>query len=78
MVVRTTKTYVIPIYSGIIGVLMPDKKLLPLSLMPLEVEFTLNPHALYVAGGNFYSQRGMTREYEISNFCIYSHMLFYE
>jgi hypothetical protein len=35
--------FCIPIYSGIIGVLMPDKKLLPLSLLPLEVEFTLNP-----------------------------------
>lgn len=33
------KTFCIPIYSGIIGVLMPDKKLIPLSLMPLEIEF---------------------------------------
>jgi len=42
--------FCIPIYSGIIGVLMPDKKLLPLSLLPLEVEFTLNPHAFYTVG----------------------------
>lgn len=43
-------TYCIPIYSGVIGVLMPDKKMLPLSLIPLEVEFTMNPHAYYGAG----------------------------
>ena len=42
--------FCIPIYSGIIGVLMPDKKLLPLSLLPLEVEFTLNPQAFYPVG----------------------------
>jgi len=41
-------TYCIPIYSGILGVMMPDKKLIPLSLMPLELELTLNPNALYV------------------------------
>jgi hypothetical protein len=40
-------TFCIPLYSGIIGVLMPDKKLIPISLMPLELEFSLNPHALY-------------------------------
>lgn len=39
----TEMEFCIPIYSGIIGVLMPDKKLLPLSLLPLEVEFTMNP-----------------------------------
>lgn len=29
---------------------MPDKKMLPLSLMPLEVEFTVNPYAFYDVG----------------------------
>ena len=31
---------------------MPEKKFLPLSLLPLEVEFTVNPYALYGAGSN--------------------------
>ena len=31
---------------------MPEKKFLPLSLLPLEVEFTVNPYALYAAGTN--------------------------
>lgn len=44
---QTSYEFYIPIYSGIIGVLQPDKKLIPMNLMPLEVEFTLNPHALY-------------------------------
>ncbi len=43
-------TFCLPLYSGVMGVLMPDKKLLPLSLMPLEVEFTMNPYAFYGAG----------------------------
>ena len=41
--------FVIPIYSGLIGVMQPMKRLLPLALMPLEVDFTLNPHALMCA-----------------------------
>ncbi len=31
------------------GLLMPDKKLIPLSLMPLDIEITLGAHALYCA-----------------------------
>lgn len=66
-------TFTIPIYSGILGILMPDKKLLPLSLMPLEVEFTLNPHAFYVQG------EGITnRNYRVTRFDIYGHMLQFE
>lgn len=65
-------TFCIPIYSGILGVLMPDKKLLPLSLMPLEVEFTLNPHAFYCVGDN------IDRNYLVKRFEIYAHMLFFE
>ena len=30
--------------------MMPDKKLLPLSLMPMELELTVNPYCLYYAG----------------------------
>jgi hypothetical protein len=68
----TTMTFIIPIYSGILGVLMPEKKLLPLSLMPLEVEFSLNPHALFsnIAAG--------TRSYTVSNFEIFAHTIFFE
>jgi len=42
--------FCIPIYSGVIGLLMPEKKLLPLNLLPLDIEITLNPHALYSTG----------------------------
>jgi hypothetical protein len=34
-------------YSGLIGVLMPEKKLIPISLIPLDIEFTMNPYAFY-------------------------------
>lgn len=44
------KTFVIPIYSGVFGLLMPDKKLLPTTLLPLDIEITLNPYALYSSG----------------------------
>lgn len=64
--------FCIPIYSGIIGVMMPDKKLLPLSLMPLEVEFTLNPQAFYPAG------IATGRNYTIETFEIWTHTLFFE
>lgn len=40
-------TFIIPIYSGVIGLLMPDKKLLPLNLLPLDIEIVFSPHALY-------------------------------
>jgi hypothetical protein len=33
---------------------MPDKKLIPMSLLPLEVDFTLNPHALIGGYSNGY------------------------
>lgn len=49
---------------------MPDKKLLPLSLMPLEVEFTINPYALYAVGGTL-TQRS---PYQVSKIEIYGHM----
>lgn len=66
-------TFCLPIYSGILGVLMPDKKLLPLSLMPLEVEFTLNPHAFYAVGTSV-----TNRDFKVTRFEIYTHMLQFE
>ena len=42
-----TMQFVIPVYSGILGLLMPEKKLLPLNLLPLDIEIVFNPHALY-------------------------------
>jgi hypothetical protein len=68
--------FCIPIYSGLIGVLMPDKKMIPLSLMPLEVEFTVNPYAFYDVGvpATLPNPRGFI----ISKFWIYSHMLQFE
>lgn len=66
------RKFCIPIYSGLIGVLMPDKKLLPLSLLPLEIEFSLNPYALYGLGAV------QNRRYVVKKFDIYAHMLFFE
>ena len=51
---------------------MPDKKLIPLSLMPLEIEFGINPYALYSIG------KETNRNYTITNFELYGHMLFFE
>ncbi len=64
--------FCIPIYSGILGVLMPVKKLIPMSLLPLEVEFTMNPHAFYPVGTE--TQRG----YKVTRFEIWSHTMFFE
>jgi hypothetical protein len=66
------RTFCIPIYSGLIGVCMPDKKLIPLSLLPLEVEFALNPHAIYT------TDPSIPREYKVKKFEIFAHMLFFE
>lgn len=38
----TTKTFIIPIYSGVLGLLMPEKKYLPLNLLPLDIEISFN------------------------------------
>ena len=43
----TTMQFIVPIYSGVIGLLMPEKKLLPLNLLPLDIEIVFNNHALY-------------------------------
>lgn len=51
---------------------MPDKKLLPLSLLPLEVEFTMNPQAFYPVGNM------NNRQYTIETFEIWTHTLFFE
>jgi hypothetical protein len=34
--------FTVPIYSGVIGLLMPEKKLLPLNLLPLDIEIVFN------------------------------------
>lgn len=74
---ETTLVFCIPIYSGIVGVLMEERKFLPLSLMPLELEFTVNPYAFYDVGtiGNI---DGNARDYTVSKFWIYSHVLTFE
>lgn len=64
--------FCIPIYSGILGVLMPSKKLIPMSLLPLEVEFTMNPHAFYPVGEE------KSRAYTVTKFEIWSHTMFFE
>lgn len=67
---------------------MPDKKMIPLSLMPLEVEFTMNPYAFYgvgsgqtpLAGGAIVGTLNDTnpRDYTVNKFWIYSHVLSFE
>lgn len=84
----STLVFCIPIYSGILGVLMPEKKMLPLSLMPLEVEFTVNPYALYCVGSGVTPLDGSTvigtlrdtnpRAFTITKFWLYSHVLSFE
>jgi hypothetical protein len=68
----TELEFIIPLYSGLLGVLMPDKKLLPLGLMPLEIEITLNPDALYS------NMVGGSRNYIIKEFNLFSHVIFFE
>ena len=65
--------FCIPIYSGIIGVMMPSKKLIPMSLLPLEIEFTMNPHAFYPVG-----EEVTERKYTVNRFEIWSHTMFFE
>lgn len=52
---------------------MPEKKLLPMSLLPLEIEFTMNPHAFYAVG-----TATTDRRYTVTKFEIWSHTLFFE
>lgn len=51
---------------------MPEKKLLPLNLLPLDIEIVFNPHALYC------SNTSIPRTYTITQFNLYSHMIFFE
>jgi len=64
--------FIVPIYSGILGLLMPEKKLLPLNLLPLDIEIVFNRHALYS------STLEGSRAYTIRDFYIYGNTLFFE
>jgi len=67
-----TMNFIIPIYSGVIGLLMPEKKLIPLSLLPLAIEIFFNKHALYSSLSNG------SRDYTISNLYLYANTMFFE
>lgn len=56
---------------------MPDKRLLPLSLMPLEIELSINPYGMYVVGdaGAF---GNVIRPFKVKNVGLYAHVLFFE
>jgi hypothetical protein len=79
---------VIPLYSGILGVFMPEKKLIPLSLLPLDIEITFNPHALYSSGMSDgavvfdgmakYPRSQGSRDYVITDFALYANMTYFE
>lgn len=58
--------------------MQPDKRLIPLSLMPLEVDFTLNPHALICAYTQLGKNQDLNRSYKMLNFDMYAHMIFFE
>lgn len=51
---------------------MPEKKLLPLNLLPLDIEIVFNRHALYS------SLSTGARDYTIKEFYIYGNTLFFE
>jgi len=51
---------------------MPTKKLIPMSLLPLEIEFTMNPHAFYPVG------KCKDRSYTVERFEIWTHTMFFE
>lgn len=75
----TELTFTIPLYSGILGVLMPEKKFLPLSILPLNLELTLNPHALYLVGPDgIISSGSFTRNYIVKDIQLCGHMLTFE
>lgn len=71
--VNTTEMqFIVPIYSGVLGLLMPEKRLLPLNLLPLDIEITFNRHALYSSKSNG------RRTYTIKEFYIYGNTFFFE
>jgi hypothetical protein len=51
---------------------MPEKKLIPLNLLPLDIEIVFNPHALYsnALNGN--------RNYTVTKFNLMANMIFFE
>jgi hypothetical protein len=54
---------------------MPEKKLIPLNLLPLDIEITLNPHALY---SNLNIADGGTRTYKITSFNLLTNLITFE
>lgn len=62
-------------YSGLLGVLMPEKRCIPLSLMPLEIEITVNPHAVYSTIG---IPGQSNRNFFIDDPLLFGHMLYFE
>jgi hypothetical protein len=54
---------------------MPEKKLLPLNLLPLDIEIVFSNHALY---SSFSGTAGGTRTYVIKEFFIYGNTFFFE
>lgn len=55
---------------------MHDKKLLPLSLLPLEIEIQLNPYFLYTSQTSADTRIG--RGYFLKDINLYSHILEFE
>jgi hypothetical protein len=54
------------------GLLMPEKKLIPLNLLPLDIEIVFNPHALYSSSANG------NRNYTVTAFNLMANMIFFE
>lgn len=71
----TAMTFTIPLYSGLLGVMLPDKKFIPLSILPLNLELTLNPYALYLIGPTL---ANLTRNYIIRDIQLCGHMLTFD
>ena len=67
--------FIVPIYSGVLGLLMPEKRLLPLNLLPLDIEIVFNQHALY---SSFNQASNGKRTYTVKEFYLYGNTFFFE
>jgi hypothetical protein len=68
---QTEMMFIIPLYSSIVGVLMPQRRFIPLRVFPVDLELTLNKYALYS------SLSGGSRNYTVSRIELFSHVLFF-
>lgn len=64
----------LPLYSGVLGLLMPAKKFIPLEYFPLDLEITLNPYALY---SSHTAAEGGKRTYTVTKCELIANILYF-